>query len=374
MKFSVNNQDILKALQTVSRAISSKTSMPILECVYLEAKDKFLYLKGSNTELSIISKIPAAVSEPGKVVIPIKTITNILRTYPDELVLFTVNEQNVTNINCQGTDLKSDISILGRNALEYPKIDTYKQDESFLRIEHQVLKNMIKDTVFACAYSEGVSPILTGVLVEYEKKLLHFTALDGYKLAVRQEVVEGENDQKISCIVPGKTLSEILKILAIYEYDTYICINGEKFIVNIGDTQIISNILEGDFIQYQSMIPSDINTIVKAETKELLKSIERASLITDVTRNSLVRMDVSDNMICITSESDIGKVVENVNVSKNGADLKIAFNSKYLIEILKIIDDERIIIECKNELSPTLIKPVDSDDFLYLIMPVRYVE
>lgn len=373
MKFSVNNQELFKSLSTVSRAVSSKTTMPILECIFMEAKNNMLYLKGSDGELSIISKIPANISREGCAVMPIKTITELIRSYPDETVYFSADEHNVMNINCSKSDSKSDVSILGRNPDEYPNLQAYNAKD-FFKADNNVLKSMIKDTVFACAFQDSVSPVLTGVLVEYREGTLQFVALDGYKLALRKEKINDSVDGEIKCIVPGRTLSEILKILSIYDYDTLIYITDNKFIVNIGDTQVISNILEGNYINYNSLIPKDIKAVVKLETKEMLSSVERAALITDETRNSLIKMNFTDEKLVITSESDIGKVTEDVNVSKNGEDIKIAFNSKFFIEILKIISDERIIIEFKDKLSPSLIKPVDSDKYLYLVMPVRYVE
>ena len=373
-KFSVNNQDMLKALNTVSRAISAKTTMPILECIYIEAIENQLMLKGSDGELSIISKLPAIVKTKGSVVIPIKTLSELLRTYPDELVNFSIEEGNVMNINCSESDTTSDVTILGRNAEEYPKISLYDVKD-FIRVNHDTLKSMIRDTVFACAYQENISPVLTGILAEYDGEVLQFVALDGFKLALRREkVLAGETINQMNCIVPGRTFSEILKILALYNYDTMIHIANNKFIVNIGDTQIISNLLEGTFIKYESLIPKEIKTIVKLNTDELLSSVSRASLITDESKNSLIKMSFTDDKLMITSESDIGKVSEEVNINKNGEDLKIAFNSKFFVEVLKIITDERIIIEFKDKLSPTLIKPVNSDNYMYLIMPVRYID
>lgn len=297
----------------------------------------------------------------------------LIRSYPDEMVNFSLDEHNMMNINCSKSDSKSDVNILGRNPDEYPRIEAYNIKD-FIKVDNSVLKSMIKDTVFACAFQESVSPVLTGVLVDYKEDILEFVALDGYKLALRKEKISENSDKALKCIVPGRTLSEILKILSIYDYDTLIHITDNKFIVNIGDTQVISNILEGNFINFNSLIPKDIKTIVKADTKELLHSVERAALITDESKNSLIKMNYSDDNLIITSESEIGRVTEDVNIIKNGEDIKIAFNSKFFVEILKIVTDERIVIEFKDKLSPTLIKPVDSDKYLYLVMPVRYID
>lgn len=372
MKFSVNNQEFLKALNTVSRAISAKSTMPILECVYIEASDGSLVLKGSDGELSIISKMNASVTMDGKIVIPIRTLIELVRTYSEDMLDFFVDEKNVMNITCSKANAgTSDVSILGRDPAEYPWIESYDVKD-FIKIENNTLKNLIKDTVFACAYQESISPILTGILVEYKDDMLQFVALDGYKLALRREPIKNENGalEEISCIVPGRTLNEILKILSIYDYDTLVHITDNKFIVNIGHTQIVSNLLDGNFIKYESLIPKESNTIVKVNTNELLNSISRASLIIDESKNSLIRMDYTDDNLVITSESEIGKVTEDVSISKNGEDLQIAFNSKFFIEILKIIADERVIIEFKDHLSPTLIKPIEDDKYMYLIMPV----
>jgi DNA polymerase-3 subunit beta len=209
MDFSVNNQELVKALNTVSRAISSKTTMPILECVYIEAKDNTLNFKGSDGDLSVISKLPAIVQEEGKCVIPIRTLLELVRTYPDTMIHFTVNENNVMNISYEKSDSASNVSILGRNADEYPPIRAYASD-SAIKIENSVLKSMIHDSVFACAYQDGISPVLTGVLIEYEANTLQFVALDGYKLALRKETVPSTNQEAIRCIV-RKDVSGIIK-------------------------------------------------------------------------------------------------------------------------------------------------------------------
>ena len=372
MKFSVNNKDILRALSVVSRAIATKTTNPILECVHIKTENNTLNLKATNTEISVISEINCLTETPGEIVVNIKTFNEILRTYPDQLIHFNIDENKIININCGTDETKSNINILGKNAQEYPTITKYDTDNSFV-IENDIFKNLIKDTIFACAGADGLSPILTGVQIKYEDNILKFVALDGFKLAIKCELIVSDTPA-FECIVPSKTLSELHKILAIYEDDIHMNIIDNKLVINIADNQFISNLLDGKFVNYNSIIPKTINTMARVDRLELLNSLERASLITDSAKNSLIKMNLSDNSIQIISRSDIGKVVEDVAVDKNGDDIKIAFNSKYLIEILKIFSEDRIMIEYKDSKNPAMIKLIDTDKYLYLIMPVKYEE
>ncbi|MBE6038608.1 MAG: DNA polymerase III subunit beta [Anaerofustis stercorihominis] len=374
MKFSVNASELNKALAVVSKAISPKSALPILECVYIKAdsKEHKIFLKGSDGDFSIITKVPAIVYIEGEIVVQVKKLVDIVRTYSEGNIEFFVDEKNVINFSCDFAAISSDVTLLGRNANEYPPIVTYEQGD--IRLDSNMMKSLIKETVFACAVNEAGAPILTGILIEIKDGLVKFSALDGFKMAIRKENIDN-TEIELKCVVPAKTMSEVLRIIGIYEYDVFIGLHDKKIVFDIGtDTQVVSNLLMGDFINCEALIPKDINTVVKLDRTELMKSVDRCALINDSINSSMVKMDFVEENLKIYSRSSIGHIVEEMRSTKSGEDVFIAFNSRYLLEILKNLSDERIVLEIKNRTNPALIKPVDNDKYLYLIMPVKYVD
>lgn len=369
MKFSALNSDLIKALSTVNRAVSSKSTIPILECVHITADNDRLTFKASDMQISISTVIPADVKSGGKVIVVFKTLMDIIRTYPNETVYFDVNENNCIDITCE----RSEVRILGKNVEDYPEFDKVK-DNDFIGIENEVLKELIRDTAFAAAPYGYINSILSGVLAEIESGYITFTALDGYKMAHKKHKINYTPKEKISAVLPASALMEIMKILSLNQSAAEFLIKNNRFIVNISDTQVISNLLEGHFINYQTLIPTEVKTVVKVKRNELAVCMERASLITDESHNSMIKLVITEEGIMMNSSSERGNINEQINVTKSGDDIKTAFNSRYFIEILKNITEEKIIIEFKDALSPCLIRPIENDDFLYLIMPVRYVE
>ena len=366
MKIKVSNTELLKAVNTVSRAIEAKSSAPVMLCVYLQASGQRLFLKGTGDELSIITSINASVETEGEVLIPFRTLSEIIRTYPDAEVTLSADENNVIQITCQNSDVK----IQGSDKNEYPKFAAVNTD-NFITVSNITLRSMIRETSFVCSFQEGLSPIMNGILVESSEKQLTLTALNGYMLAVRTE--KTDDYAVLKCVVPVKSMTEIFKVLSIYEdSDAMFHVSDNKFVVNIGDTQIISNLLAGEFVNYRAIIPGETNTIVKIERKNIINCVERASILFTEIKNGLIKMNIEDNYMVITSESEIGRTLDNIQINKNGDDLTVAFNPRLIYEILKNISDSRFIMEFRDGLSPVLCKPVDSEKYLYLLMPLRY--
>ena len=370
MKFSVENLDLNKALSVVSHALPQRAAIPVLECVFINAEGAALTLKTSDTELSIITSIPAEVQEEGTIMVPMRTLYDLVRTYPNERVFFYADESYRINIKCS----ISDVDIPGQNPADYPSFKA-PSDSGGVLMDNEVFRDIVRETVFACASLTSLNPVLTGVFIETGDDGLSFTALDGFKLATRFDRADIGSSGGISAIVPGRALNEILKIAAMYDNEPVRFFSSSgRLNVFIGQTVIMSSLIEGTYINYRALIPNEVTSVVKADVTDLLSSISRASLLTDESRNSLIKMDFSERGLVITSSSSKGRITENVSVEKNGEDITIAFNSRYFIDILKNIRDERIVIEFKDQLNPCLIKPVDSDRFLYMIMPVRYTE
>ncbi len=369
MKFSIHGQNFFKSLNIVSKAISNRGISNVLDCIYISASGNSITFIATDGNFSIINKTQATINIEGDIIISSKLLMDISKSFIDDEIHFDIVKEKDTykiKINSQN----SDIELLGRDASEFPTIEKYAV-KGFSKIDNNTLKSMIKECVFACNLNESSSPMLTGVFIEFVDDHILFTALDGYKLAHRSELLDEACSNNINCIVPGKNLNEVLKILSIEEDEALIDIVNNNFIINIGNTQIISNIINAVFLNYLNVIPKQINTVAKINKNVLLKSVERASIINNEIKNSLISLNYVDEKIIIESKSDIGSVNDEFEINKTGNDVNISLNSKYLLEILKNINDERILIEMENNTKPMVIKSVENEKYLYLIMPVR---
>lgn len=369
MKFSAEVNEFLKTMTTASKAISSRNMGSVLDNLHIEAVKGKIIMRGNDLELSIITSMPAEVLREGTLLVPIRTIYDLIRSFPNERVFFDVDENYVMHISCAQTN----VDILAQDASSYPMF--YNQTtQNEIILKNETFRDLVRESIFACAPTLSMNPVITGVYMEVEENNVTFTALDGYKMASRFEKAVNTVDEKVSAIIPGKTLTELLKIVSLYEDDIRISIVKNKFILNMGETQIAGTLLEGPYINYKALMPSEINTVVKISKNDLLTGIERAGLLTDASKNSMVKLDFCDDVLNISSESNVGKISEDVPAGKTGNDIKIAFNVKFLGDILKNVKDENIIMEFRDSVGPCLIKPVDSDRFVFLLMPVRYTE
>ncbi|NMA03240.1 MAG: DNA polymerase III subunit beta, partial [Clostridiales bacterium] len=224
-------------------------------------------------------------------------------------------------------------------------------------------------TVFATA-EDGTRPILTGVLVETGEGMLNMVALDGYRVALRKSDIESQLSDKV--VIPGKTLNEINRIMDGGEDEkVQISLTDNHALFTVNNTKLVSRLLEGEFINYNQIIPKEFKSRIKIETKQLLDSIERASLLGKEGRNNLVKFTITDEKMIINSNSELGNVHEEIEIELEGDDLQIAFNSRYFIEALRVVDDDVIYLEFTTNLSPGIIKPISNDNTIHLILPVR---
>jgi DNA polymerase-3 subunit beta len=264
---------------------------------------------------------------------------------------------------------KSKFNLVGQDPGEYPELPSISEN-SMYSIPQDLLKNMIRQTIFAAAQDE-TRPMLTGVLIEVKDGVLSMVALDAYRLALRRSHIDSQST--ISAVIPGKTLNEVGKILMSSEEEAAITFTTNHILFTIDRTRVISRLLDGEFINYRQIIPEEYKLRVKVNSRELLDSIERASLLAKEGKTNLIKMDVKDGLMAITSNSQLGNVYEEVPVSIEGGELQIAFNSKYFIDVLKIIDVEEVYLELSSSVSPCLVKTGDRNDYTYLILPVRLI-
>ncbi len=365
MKFLCNKSTIQDAVSIAQKAVLGKSPMPILEGILIKAFNNELTLIGSDIDLSIETKIYAEVIEPGSIVIDSKLFGDIIRKLPNDTIQINTIENNSIEITCQ----RSSFTLIHMNADDFPTLPAINEN-MLLSMSQKSLKNMIKSTIFSTAQDE-TRPILTGVLFEIKNKKINLVALDGFRLALKS--YEVDNDNTINAVIPAKTLNEIIKILEDKEDIVNVTFTPNHILFNLGDTKVISRLLEGEFIKYNSIIPEDFNLKVTVRRDELLNCIERASLLAKEGNTNLIRLDINDDSIVITSNSQLGKVREEMNIILQGESLKIAFNSKYLIDILKIMEEEEIIMNFSSSISPCVIKNKDNDNCTYLVLPVRLI-
>ena len=364
MKIICDGADLSDAVLKVSKGTSNKTTNPILEGIKVVAEEDYVTLSATDLELSIEKTIRAMVQLEGEMVVPGKFFCEYIKKLNNEQIELHVDEKNTLSIKY--TDSVGKIQCL--NSAEFPIIKSF-EDSTYFEIKQKDLKSLISKSIYAVAV-EDVRPILKGVKLEITNKGITAVALDGYRLAVVKKPIVSSNAE-FSCIVPARSLNEISKLLEDSEDTIKVCVGRNYLMVDIDNTKITTRLLEGDFINYTQIIPTDFNTNIVLNKDQLLDALERASLLSRVDRNNLVKFDISDKVMVLSSKSDIGDIKENITISLKGNDLAIAFNARYFTEALRVISDEFLKLSFTSNVSPCIITSNDTDEFLYLILPVR---
>ena len=365
MKIICNQKLLANKIGISQKAINGKTTLELLKGILLSAKDGQLKLTGYDLEIGIETYTQAEVIEEGEIVVNARLFGDIIRKLPDSFVEIETDAENNVYINC----LNSRFKIKGDSAKEYPRLPEVNEEDLY-NIPQDLLKNMIKGTSFAIAQDEA-RPILQGILFEVKDKELNLVALDGYRLAVRSELLDAYDN--IEVVIPGKTLNEVSKILEDNGDIIKITFTNNHILFNINSTKIISRLLDGKFVNYISLLPQEYKLLVNVKRQELQQGIERASLMAKEGNSNLVRLDVQEDILVITSNSQLGKVREEVNINLRGEGIQIAFNSRYLLDVLKSMEEEEIVIELTSSVSPCVIKGKNSNNAKYLVLPVRLV-
>ena len=363
MKIICNQKLLAHKIGIAQKAINGKTTLELLKGLLLTAKHNQLKLTGYDLEIGIETYAQSEVIEEGEIVVNARLFGDIIRKLPDSFVEIETDSDNNIYINCVNSRFK----IKGESAKEYPKLPEVKEEDLY-NIPQDLLKNMIKQTVFATS-QDPTKPILMGELLEIVNGNISLVAIDGYRLAVRSCTIDNSiNNAKV--IIPGKTLTDVNSLLS-SEEDVKLGFDDKNAIFIIDDTKIITRLLEGEFIDYKKLLPREHNSKIKLKTKDLLNSIERASLLSQAEKNNLIKLTIRDNSMAITSNTDKGNVYEEVSLDLEGDYLDIAFNSRYFLEGLKNIDSEEIFIEFTTNVNPCIIKPADEVKYTYLLLPVR---
>ena len=365
MKILCERNILSEAITTVSRAVSGRSSLSVLEGIYINAESNgTVTLIGNDLEIGIEAKIEAAVSEPGEIVLNAKMIGSIVRTLPADQVSIEVNEKNLALIKSGA----SKFEITGISAEEFPDLPLVESEYS-ISIPSEIIKDMISKTIFAVAVTDN-KPMLTGCLLEIEKTGLTMVALDGYRMALRKTPMENDFEEK-KMIIPEKSLSELSKILTDDE-DVQINATSRHAIFMFGNYRMVTRLIEGNYINYNSVIPKDYDIEIVCSAHKLNESIQRASLIilNDMIK-SPVKFLIEDGNINISCSTPAGTVDDNIPVNIKDAALETGFYNRYLLEAFRVIDTEDVKLRFKAATSPLVIVPPEGDEYLYLILPLR---
>ncbi|HWI48943.1 MAG TPA: DNA polymerase III subunit beta [Rummeliibacillus sp.] len=376
MKFDIMRDRLLDGLNDVMKAVSSKTTIPILTGIKIDVSTNGMTLTGSDADITIQTSIPVEedgeqlihVTEPGSIVLQAKMFNEIVRKLPTNDVEIEVTDQFQTRIRSG----KSDFHLIGLDAAEYPMLPEISPDRQ-ITLPADLLKSVIRETVFAVSTSES-RPVLTGVKWQIKEDGLVCVATDSHRLARRKVTLEHLPTEEANVVIPGKSLTELSKILSDSTTPVDIFMTNQQVLFKTSDVIFFSRLLEGNYPDTTRLIPEEYNTNVTINGKSLLQAIDRASLLAREDRNNVVRFStLADNNIEISSNSpEIGKVEEEIQVvSLEGEELRISFSAKYMMDALKAIDGQEVVIQFTGAMRPFIIRSVHDDAILQLILPVR---
>ena len=364
MKFSCEKALLQSAISTASRAVSPKSSIPALEGILLEAQSE-LRLTGYNLETGIRTIVPADIQESGSLVLGARLFGDIIRKLPDDIVVFS-SENYTVNIKCG----MSEFNILGTDPEEFPELPTVDQQNS-ITLEQSALRSMIAQTLFAVSDNES-RPVHTGSLFEVDHNDLTVVSVDGYRLALRREKADKiEGSEQFSFVVPGSALSEVEKICS-GEGPVTVNQGARHILFQAGDTVLVCRRLEGEFLPYRNAIPRNNPIQIQCDTRALLSSIERVSLIISEKLKSPLRCVFGDGMVDITTKTAIGDAADQCPIDGDGQGLEIGFNNKYLMDALKAAPADKLRLEFSSSVAPCVILPAEGEEtFVYMVLPVR---
>lgn len=377
MKIRVLKHDLNESIQHVAKAISSRTTIPILTGIKLEVNFQGMTLTASDTDISIQAFIPAEdqnkqivqVERPGSVVLPAKFFVEMIKKLPSAEIEMEVQEGFKTQIRSGSTD----IQMVGLDPEEFPVLPSIEENQ-VISMPGDLLKNMIKQTVFSISSNE-TSPILTGVLWSLSENQFKFVATDRHRLASRTAELSNDDQVRFSNIViSGKTLNELSKIVPDQNTIVDIVVADNQVLFKIDRVLFYTRILDGTYPDTSKIIPTTYKTELVLDTKKLSDSIDRAYLLSREEKTNIVRLQTMDNgsVEISSSSSELGKVTEQLELAEfTGEQVRISFNSKYMLDVLKVVESEQLHIGFTGAMSPIIIKPMDDTQSLYLILPYR---
>lgn len=363
MKLICDGLDLSDAVLKVSKALSVKSSNPVLEGIKITASGDCLTLVATDLELTIEKKIKADVFMEGETVVVGKYFVEFAKKLEKEQVELCRLDDGALQIKY--SDSESELQVFPIE--NYPVIEK-STEGNYFEISQQDFKKVVERTVFACSNDDS-RPILKGCLFEVENGVLTSVALDGFRMAVCKSEVLAENNFK--AVIPSRTLNEIVRLLDKDEDKIKIYVEKNSMYLEIGNTILISRLIEGEFVKYNHILPTNFSNVVTVNKQIFSNSIDRASIVAKNDRYNIVKLDIKEDVMTVSAKSEVGLVNENVNITLNGIDLTIAFNGKYIMDFLKISNDDFITLNLNSPIDPCVLKSISSEDFFYLVLPVR---
>lgn len=364
MKFSCETQALGQTIANVSLAVSPKSTLAALEGILVTAKDNTVTLVGYNLELGITAALPAKVEEEGQVVIPARLFSEIVRKTASPQIEISCDRRFLVEI--QGG--VSQFTILGVSALEFPELPNLGGGDT-AALPQNKLRSMVDQTIFAVAQNDA-KPVHTGCLFLLEEGQITVVAVDGFRLALRRETVETPKNT-MRFVVPGKSLTELLKLLGDSDDKVELQVSKKHILFRVGETSIISRLLEGEFLDYNAAIPKNCSTSVKVSTRGLASSIERTSLLISDRLKSPLRVVFDQNLVRMSCSTTIGKAYDECQCQSLGPTVEMGFNNRYLMDALKNSGTDMVRLEISGPLSPMKVVPLEGEDFLFLVLPMK---
>lgn len=365
MKLICSKSNLLHGVNIVSKAVPTRTTMAILECILIDASANEIKLTANDMELGIETKIEGEIAERGVIALDAKIFSEIVRKLPDSDVVIETDASFKTTITCE----KAKFNIVGKSGDDFSYIPYIERNEA-ITLSQFTLKEVIRQTIFSIADNDN-NKLMTGELFEIEENHLKVVSLDGHRISIRNIELKNNYEHK-KVVVPGKTLQEVSKILpGSAEEDVNMFLTDNHIVFEFDDTTVVSRLIEGEYFKIEQMLSSDYETKVKINKRELLDCIDRATLLVKEGDKKPIIMNVTDGNMELKINSFIGSMNEDIDIVKEGKDILIGFNPKFFIDALRVIDEEEVSLYMVNPKAPCFIKG-DEGKFIYLILPVNF--
>lgn len=366
MKFTVERSALLDAVSRLQKVVGTKTSLPVLEGILISAEQGKLTLAAYNLEMGMKKEIYCKCDNEGDIVINARLIADILRRMNGMQVEIEADDR----LMCHIKSGEAVFDIMGMAANDFPEMPSVS-DGAKIKVDGEILCDMVKGTIFAVSQVEGTRPILTGINVTINDGVMQFVAIDGYRLAIRRQKVNIENE--LNFIVSGKAVNEAVKLIDEATEDVEIIVGQRLISFNINGYIFISRLLEGEFVNYNKIIPSEYKQKITVNTHDMIDIVERVSLLISDTFSTPIRCIFNEEKLIMSCATTMGKATENFALTLEGDPFEIGLNSRYLLEALKACDQGGVSFEFNGANAGVLIKSADEEnkDFLYLIMPMR---
>ncbi len=365
MKIVCSKSNLLNGVQIVSKAVPSKTTMSILECILIDATSGVIKLTANDMELGIETTIEGDIIEKGIIALDAKIFLEIVRKLPDSFIRIETDPTYKTTITCE----KAKFNIIGKSGEDFSYLPAIEREDSII-LSQFTLKEVVRQTIFSISDNDN-NKLMSGELFEIKGNMLKVVSLDGHRISIRKiELKNSYNDRKV--VVPGKTLNEVSKILSgDTDKDVSIFFTNKHIVFEFDNTVVVSRLIEGEYFKIDQMLSSDYETKVNINKREFLSCIDRATLLVKEGDKKPIIINITDEAMELKINSTVGSMNEEIDIMKNGKDLMIGFNPKFLIDALKVIDDEDIDLYFVNPKAPCFIKNED-ESYIYLILPVNF--